>query len=117
MQLSDMSSFVARNRFTGDVNNASEQHTVCQLVSYAIFNSCMTQVAYMYNDPPTIPSLMSLSMSGLVVVIVLQEEVLVCAVSGECHRRDAQSGEAASESLKSGERAVVSPRLSESNSQ
>lgn len=77
----------------------------------------MTQVGYMYNDPLTIPRSMSLSMSSLVVVIVLQEEVLVCAVSGECHRRDAQSGEAASESVKPGERAVVSPCLSKSNSQ
>lgn len=67
------------------------------------------------HDPPTNPrSMMSLPMSSLVVVIVLQEEVLVRAVSRECHSRDAQAGEAASESLKPRERAVVSPCLSES---
>lgn len=73
----------------------------------------MTQVAYMYNDPQTIPrSMMSLPMSSLVVMVVLQEEVLVCAVCRECNGRDAQAGEAASESLKPRERAVVSPCLS-----
>lgn len=65
-------------------------------------------------QPPR--SMMSLPMSRLVVVIVLQEEVLVRAVSRECHSRDAQAGEAASESLKPRERAVVSPCLSESQS-
>lgn len=69
----------------------------------------------MYNDPQTIPrSMMSLSVSSLVVMVVLQEEVLIRAVCRECHRRDAQSGEASSESLSPRERTVVSPCLPES---
>lgn len=71
----------------------------------------------MYNDPPTISRSMSLPMSSLVVMVVLQEEVLVRAVCRECHRRDAQSGETAFESLKPREWAVVSPCLSEEHSQ
>lgn len=69
----------------------------------------------MYNDPPTVArSMMSLPVSSLVVMVVLQEEVLIRAVCRECHRRDAQSGEAASESFSPRERAVVPPCLPES---
>lgn len=67
---------------------------------------------------PPHPSLASLNLASMVsvavsvaVVLVLQEEVLVAAVGGKGHRRDAQAGERALEAVPSGEDALVSPRL------
>jgi hypothetical protein len=78
----------------------------------------MAQVAYMYNDPLTIPhSMMSLAMPSLVVMLVLQEEVLVRTVSSESDRRYSQAGEAASKSVEPREWTIVSPSLSKSYSQ
>lgn len=48
-----------------------------------------------------------------VVVVVLQEEVLVCAVAGERNGRDAQAGEQALEAVDSAEGAGVAPGLTE----
>ena len=50
-------------------------------------------------------------MSVAVVVIILQEEVLVCAVGSESDRRDTEAGEETSEALDSAEGASVAPGL------
>lgn len=47
----------------------------------------------------------------LAVVLILQEEVLVAAVSGKRNSRDSQTGETASESVPAGKGALVSPCL------
>lgn len=46
-----------------------------------------------------------------VVVIILQEEVLVCAVGSESDRGDTEAGEETSEALGSAEGAAVAPGL------
>lgn len=46
-----------------------------------------------------------------VVVLILQEEVLVCAVGSESDRCDAQAGEEALEPVPPGEGASVAPSL------
>lgn len=45
------------------------------------------------------------------VVLLLHEEVLVCAVCGKSNGRDAQSRECGLEAVESGERSGVSPLL------
>ena len=69
----------------------------------------------MYNaasiQPPIVRHLVvSLSMS-LSVVLLLHEEVLVCAVCGESNGRNAQSRECGLEAIESGEWSGVSPLL------
>lgn len=46
-----------------------------------------------------------------VVVVILEEEVLVCAVAGEGDAGDAEAGKDAAEALHAAEGAGVSPRL------
>jgi hypothetical protein len=45
------------------------------------------------------------------VVLILQEEVLVAAVSGKSNSGDSQAGETASESVEAGKGALVTPCL------
>lgn len=47
----------------------------------------------------------------VVVVVILQEEVLVCAVGSEGDGSDAQTGEEALEAVPPGERASIAPGL------
>ncbi len=48
---------------------------------------------------------------AVAVVVVLEEEVLVCAVGAECHGRDSQPGEDVPEAVPPAELTGVAPRL------
>jgi hypothetical protein len=65
----------------------------------------------MYNILQNNPALVMLPSVTVLVVLILQEHVFVPAVYRKCHCRDAQAGEAASESVESREWTGVSPCL------
>jgi len=65
----------------------------------------------MYNDPPLKARLMMSLAMALVVMIILQEEMLVCAVCRESHCCDPQARETALKSVPPLEGACVSPCL------
>jgi hypothetical protein len=46
-----------------------------------------------------------------IVVVILQEEVLVCAVAGESDSRDPEAGEETLEAVEAAEGAIVAPGL------
>jgi hypothetical protein len=67
---------------------------------------------HMYSCIHKYPSLMvTLTMTLGVMMVILQEDSLVCAVSSECNNRDTKSREAALKSIPSRELSLVSPRL------
>lgn len=51
----------------------------------------------------------------ITVVVIFQEEVLVCAVAGKSDSRDAETGEEALESVETAEGAIVAPGLTLNN--
>ena len=63
------------------------------------------------NQPPIARRLVVCLSMPLSVVLLLHEEVLVCAVCGESNGRNAQSRECGLEAVESGERTGVSPLL------
>jgi len=52
---------------------------------------------------------------AVTVVVVFQEEVLVCAVAGESDSRDTEAGEEALEAVEAAEGAIVAPGLTVNN--
>lgn len=53
----------------------------------------------------------SIAVVSITVVVVLQEEVLVCAVAGESDSRDTEAGEETLEAVEAAEGAIVAPGL------
>lgn len=79
-------------------------------VGYTVLHSMIGQVGGIFNESPKINLVVTIT-----VVVILQEEVLVCAVSGKSDSRDTETGEKALEAVEAAEGAIVAPGLTLNN--
>lgn len=63
------------------------------------------------NWSPGTTLVVSIAVVSVTVVVILHEEVLVCAVAGESDSRDTEAGEEALEAVEAAEGAIVAPGL------
>jgi hypothetical protein len=88
------------------------------VLAAALASSAATHMyIYSFDSSFYSSSMVLCSMAISVVVVVLQEEVLVSAVGGECNGRDAKAREGSSETIPPGERPLVSPCFPTTNCQ
>lgn len=63
------------------------------------------------NWSPERTLVVAITVVSVAMVVILQEEVLVCAVTGESNSRDSEAGEEALEAVEAAEGAIVAPGL------